>query len=139
MLWQEIIIDINPSSDEVVKTLAKLFKVPLSEVLVVHDITEADISDRVQIVCEKIPVKGDFSSKISIYLRNPEIEQHASQSMIGEFCEMLHCHCLISDDSFNPFSMLLVQGMGKQQLVFLDVERLDENEEYAIARSVERS
>jgi hypothetical protein len=139
MLWQEIILDINPSYDELLKTLAKLFEVSSLEVLVIDDISDADISNSVQIICEKIPIKGDFYSKTSIYLRNPKLEQNANKSMIGEFCELLHCHCLISDDSFNPFSMLLIQDEEKQQLVFLDVERLDEKEEYVIARRLESS
>lgn len=36
----------------------------------------------------------------------------------------------MSDDSINPYSMLLLQESADTQTVFLDPEKLDEYEEY---------
>lgn len=68
----------------------------------------------------------------SIYLDDSQLAQLDPKLIIKQFCCILHCKCLISDDSVNPFTMLLVQESKDIQPVALDPQRLDGNEEYII-------
>ena len=132
MMWNDLLIDRDISKDEVVTAISQVFSVSPANVLVVDDIAEAEVSEHIRLLCERMPVQGGFSMKLSIYIRDSKLEQLDPKSTIRQFCGVLHCKCLISDSSVNPFSMLLVQESEDIQPVALDPERLDENEEYII-------
>lgn len=132
MLWNDILIDRNINNDQVVAALSLVFSVSSVDILLVDDIAEAEVSNHIRLLCERIPVQGDFLMKLSIYIRDSMLEQFEPQSTIKQFCGVLHCKCLISDSSINPFSMLLIQELQDIQLIALDPERLGENEQYII-------
>src|SRR6185369_4562008 len=114
---------------EVVTTLAELFSITPDNIVLVQSIAELNEVAAVKVLCECTAAKGDFVMQLSIYVRDPRLEQLESLPLIEQFCEMLHCSCLIPDKSHNPYSMLLVWGRGKRQIAYLDPERLDEYEE----------
>jgi len=135
MLWEEVLVDRELTDDEVMTTMVALFAVSPDAVLVVDDITAANVSEKLSVVCERTPIRGDFSLRLSIYLHDPALEQLDRIAIVGQFCDLLHCKCLISDDSVNPYAMLLVEGSARQQPVFLDPERLDA-EEYVLDKKL---
>jgi hypothetical protein len=134
MIWQEFLVDRNLTENEIANAIAQLFSIPLTDVLVVDDIVETDVSDRVRVLCERMSVEGDFSIRLSIYLRDSNLEQSDSTLKIGQFCELLNCQCLVSDESVNPYQWRLVQSSETWKLVYLDPKKLDENEEYIIQK-----
>lgn len=137
MIWQEFLVDRNLTENEITNAIAKLFLVPLTDVLVIDDIAETDISERVRVLCERMSVEGDFSMRLSIYLRNSNLEQSDSTLKIGQFCELLNCQCLVPDESVNPYQWRLVQSSEDWKIVYLDPKILDENEEYIIQKHCE--
>jgi hypothetical protein len=134
MIWQEFLVDRNLTGNEIANAIAHLFLIPLTDVLVVDDIVETDVSDRVRVLCERMSVEGDFSIRLSIYLRDSNLEQSDSTLKIGQFCELLNCQCLVSDESVNPYQWRLVQSSENWKLVYLNPKKLDENEEYIIQK-----
>lgn len=130
MFWNDLLVDRNLSNYELVTAISQIFNVLSAEVLVVDDIAEAEVSEDVRLLCERTPVQGDFSMKVFIYLYDSELKQLDSVSTVKQLCTMLHCKCLMSDDSINPYSMLLLQESENTQTAFLDPEKLDEYEEY---------
>ena len=137
MIWQEFLVDRNLSENEIANAIAQLFLIPLTDVLVIDDIVEADVSDRVRVLCERMSVEGDFSVRLSIYLRDSNLEQSDSTLKIGQFCELLNCQCLVPDESVNPYQWRLVQSSESWKLVYLNPKVLDENEEYIIEKPCE--
>ncbi|MEG4631106.1 hypothetical protein QUB56_16110 [Microcoleus sp. AR_TQ3_B6] len=137
MIWQEFLVDRNLTENEIANAIANLFLIPLTDVLVVDDIVETDVSERVRVVCERMSVEGDFSIRLSIYLRDSNLDQSDSTLKIGQFCELLNCQCLVSDESVNPYQWRLVQSSETWKLVYLDPRLLDENEEYIIQNPCE--
>lgn len=127
---EDFLIDRNLSEDELKATISQLFSVSPIDVLVINDIAEAKADKNIRIICERLPVKGDFLTRVCIYLNDSKLAKPISESTIKEFCTILHCNCLISDDSVNPYSMLLVQESEDIQLISLDPERLNRDEEY---------
>jgi len=136
MLWQEILIDRPLTSEAITLALSELFNLPANVIAVVEDITTSERDEHKQVSCEKQLIKGEFIEKISIYLLNANLADNMDLKDIEKLCRLLHCKCLVSDNSLNPFAMILVEESGKNQIIFLDVERL-ENEEYIIDRSLE--
>lgn len=137
MIWQEFLVDRNLTENEIANAIAKLFLVPLTDVLVIDDIAETDVSERVRVLCERMSVEGDFSMRLSIYLRDSNLEQIDSTLKISQFCELLNCKCLVTNESVNPYQWWLVQGSQSWKLVYLDPKRLDENEEYILQKPCE--
>ena len=129
MTWNDLLVDRNLSKDEIRATISQVFSVSLIDVLVVDDIAETEVSEHIRVLCECLPAQGDFSMKLFIYVRDSKLAQLNPELIIKQFCCILHCKCLISDDSINPFTMLLVQESKDIQPVSLAPERLDGNEE----------
>jgi hypothetical protein len=119
-----------------VSNVSQVFFISPAGVLVVDDITESAVSEDICIITEKMPVKGDFLLKLSIYLLDSKLERFNFKAIARKFCSILSCQCLISDDSVNPYSMFLVKESKDIQLVYLEPEQLDENEEYIILTSL---
>jgi len=134
MIWEEVLIDRNLTDEEIITGISKVFSVSKTDILIVDDIAEIHVGERFRIVCERTLVKGDFPLKLSIYLYDAKLAQLNAKVIIGRFCDILHCKCLIPDNSSNPYSMLLIQGSNKQQIVLLDPIRLDEDEEYILKK-----
>jgi hypothetical protein len=134
MIWQEFLVDRNLTENEIANAIAQVFLIPLTDVLVVDDIVETDVSERIRVLCERMSVEGDFSIRLSIYLRDSNLEQSDSTLKIGQFCELLNCQCLVSDESVNPYQWRLVQSSETWKLVYLNPKKLDENEEYIIQK-----
>lgn len=109
MIWNDFLVDRNLSKDELGATISQVFSVSPIDVLVVNDITETEVSEHIRVLCECLPAQGDFSMKLFIYVRDSKLAQLNPELSIKQFCCILHCKCLISDDSINPFTMLLVQ------------------------------
>jgi hypothetical protein len=137
MIWQEFLVDRNLTEDEIASAIAQIFLIPLTDVLVVDDIVETDVSDQVRVLCERMSVEGDFSIRLSIYLHDSNLEESNSTLKIGQFCELLNCQCLLPDESVNPYQWRLVESSESWKLVYLNSELLDENEEYIIQKPCE--
>jgi hypothetical protein len=120
--------------EEVAATLAALFAVGREDVLIVESVMRLDEPLEVKVLCERFAVGGDFAMQLSIYVRDPRLEHPETLPLVAEFCRRLHCSCLVQDDSPNPYSAVLVSPTGERQAVFLNAERLDEQEEYVIDR-----
>lgn len=131
MFSNDILVDLDLTNYEVVAAISQIFSVSPADILVVDDITEADVTKHICLVCEHMPVQGDFSMRLCIYVHDSKLEQLDSNT-IKQFCSILHCQCLILDSSVNPYTLLLVRESGKIQPVAVDPERLNENEEYII-------
>jgi DNA-binding Xre family transcriptional regulator len=138
MLWQEILIDRPLTSEAITIALSELFNLPANVIAVVEDIATSESDDRIQVICEKQQIKGEFIEKLSLYLLKAKLADNIDLQDLEKLCQLLHCNCLISDDSLNPFSMILVEASGKNQIIFLDIERLENDEEYTIDWSLER-
>jgi len=138
MLWQEILIDRPLTSEAIAIALSELFNLPANVIAVVENIATSESDEHTQIICEKQQIKGEFIEKLSLYLLKANLADNIDLQDLEKLCQLLHCNCLISDNSLNPFSMILVEASGKNQIIFLDIERLENDEEYTIDRSLER-
>lgn len=63
----------------------------------------------------------------------PELAETNPCEITRRLCAILNVHALISDESLDPYSMRLVDQAGKTRRVSLDVESLDQREEYRIS------
>ncbi|HEX8597162.1 MAG TPA: hypothetical protein VF952_01435 [Chloroflexia bacterium] len=129
MILDDVLVDRNLSDDEVMTALSEVLLVTASNVLVLDDIMERKADEHVKVLCVRTRVKGDFPIMLSIYLRDPALEHVDREVVLSKFCSILGCTCLISDDSSNPYSGLLIVGSEPPRPVFLDADRLDADEE----------
>lgn len=65
-MWNDLLIDRNLSRDEVVAAISQVFSVSPADVLLVDDIAEAEVSEHIRLLCERMPVRGDFSMKLIV-------------------------------------------------------------------------
>lgn len=137
MLWEEILIDREPADEELRSALAGLFGVARGEVLVVGSVAAQEVPAGVRVLGERGAAGGDFPARLSVYVLDAALEATERAAFVGEFCRRLGCSCLVSDDSPNPYAMTRVGPDGARARVYLDVERLDDREEYVVARPAE--
>lgn len=136
MGWPDCIVDRHLSKEEITSALSKYLSIPSEGIMVVEEVPGESIDVRVQLLCERTLIKGDFHLKLSFYPQNPALEQGNGDRFIDYLCETLHCKCLISDDSFDPYSMILVEAPSRHRQVFLDPDCLDQEPEEYIVKHV---
>jgi hypothetical protein len=128
----DFIIDTITSNKDITSAISNIFSVQPGEIYVTFDITEerALLEDK-KIIIEKNGVTGEFKMLIRLYLHD-KLDGESSEKVIAtKLCKHLKCRCLISDDSINPCTMLLINHHGETLPVSLDPQRL-ENDEYYI-------
>jgi hypothetical protein len=138
MIWQDILITRDVSEREIAAALAIVFSFPEDRMLVVADLItyEGAVTDDIGIVCERRPAAGDFVLHLSIALRDDDFEEfvraHDDLDLIGRLCQIWDCAALVSDDSVNPYSWLLVRGPDDIQPVHVDAESLDDEDTWVL-------
>ena len=105
------------------------------EILITSNICDRglQVNNNIKILCENDRAKGDFSTRICIYFRKLALKdiKYSEEQFFRKLSQILKCKCLISDDTNNPFTWILLEDNHKQS-VYLIPEYLD-REIYVIA------
>ena len=135
MIFQGL-IDKSIEDNQLLGVLSKIFNISTQKIFITEDIYALDIKlkEDTEILCEKTNIKGDFICKITIYLRSQHLKekQLIEENVFFEFCNLIDCRCLISDDSHNPYTMILLPPNDKKNVV-LNPDDLD-NDIYTIQK-----
>lgn len=131
MNWQDILLEQRFDQATLKRALAAAFDVSSDSVSVVDSIEEAPKG--VSVVAEQTSINGDFCCLLSLYVVE-ELAGRDPVELTRRLCSILNIQALISDDSVNPYSMLLINNAAEVRPVTLDVESLDQREEYRLSR-----
>ena len=135
MAWPDCLVDRALTDQELASALGAFLSVQRSTILVVDDLASAALSPHINVICERSYTGGDFIMLLAFYPQNDKIEAGDGAEFIEFLCKTCKCRCLMSDDSLNPYSWILLDGTNRRRGVFLDVDRMDgEPEAYVIAR-----
>ncbi len=128
MIWRDMVINCRPEKVKIISALAKVFDIREDKIDVTDAIENAKF-DR-SIICVLFELSGHFRLMLSFYL---DLKVDNDISLVAQICNELGCEALITNDNTeDPYSMFLVDGEGKSCEVNLDLDRLDEYEEYEI-------
>ena len=122
------------SDNEISDALSKVFDISCQKIFITDDICSIDTKlDDIELLCENINNKGNFGKMITLYLRSENLKKadYLEQNIFIQLCNLLDCECLISDDSYNPYTMILIKNNCLKNVYFVP-EDLD-NEIYNIA------
>lgn len=115
--------------------ISNIFKISIHEILITNNICDRNlkVNNNIKILCENDRAKGDFSTRICIYFRKLNLKdiKYSEEQFFIKLSQILKGKCLISDDTNNPFTWILLDNNHKQS-VYLIPECLD-REIYVIA------
>jgi hypothetical protein len=129
MIWIDFLLMTRVTADELRAALTRCLNVSEASVAVVSEMGDAPPS--VAIVAELSPSKGDFALHISLYVTKAILATNPIPFLL-ELSRDLNTSILTSDDSADPYSMLLVTAEGAPATVSLDVQSIDERDEYKL-------
>ena len=89
MIWNDFLVDRNLSKDELGATISQVFSVSPIDVLVINDIAEAKVDKNIRIICERLPVRGDFLMRLCIYLNDSQFKQLEPKLIIRTLAEII--------------------------------------------------
>jgi hypothetical protein len=131
MSWPDLIIDRSVTDNELAVAIAKVLGIPRYAILVGNEMPEGALDEQIQLVCTTSRAGGEFRTAIALYPQSAYLIEGFSArkviQVIEELCAALHSKCLISDDSPNPYGMVLIEGPGVARRVFLDADKLDQD------------
>ena len=133
MIWQDILLERQFENEVLKRALAEAFDVPFHDIRVVDSIEEA--SEVASIIAEQTSIKGDFRCLLSLYV-DDSLASMEPAKVTRKLCSLLNVQALISDDSVNPYTMILINAATEGQSVKLDAESLDEYEEYRLSKDI---
>jgi hypothetical protein len=125
--WKQLLFDLNFSNNEIASTLAKVVKINKDSVMILqeHDTLE-ELSEDIQLLCHRRPVKGDFQFSLLVYPQNFDLQKTIGQEekIVAAMCHLLNCNCLIIDFSMDDLCTLVRGTIKDKQKVYLDIDRL---------------
>ncbi|MGH2733473.1 MAG: hypothetical protein ACRDJG_11165 [Actinomycetota bacterium] len=133
MYWEDLLLDHQLTSTELTEWLLTTFSVPEHAVVVASEESQAPVSEETQILCEFSTIKGEFPLHVAVFTRREELDAIDSESAIVELCRRFGLRALTSDDTPNPYRMILTGPNGHRSAVHLDVDALDDDDRYVIA------
>jgi hypothetical protein len=131
MIWQDVLLEQSFDDSKLRAALAKAFTLSDRDVAIVHAVE--DFPAGCPVVAQVRDAEGDFKSAISIYTTAASSSANPVH-IVQQICAELRTTALISDESLNPYTMMLVGQGGEVHRVELDAESLDLREEYRLAR-----
>lgn len=111
-----------------VRALARAYEITSDEVSLLESIQEFDFTN-VRLIVQKTFLGGEFPTHLAIHTHlAPETDSALSRRI----CAELATRAVISDDSVNPWTWLLVTPDGEVRSVWVDAESLDDRGEFRI-------
>lgn len=125
----EALFNKDLDKSEIINALSKVFSLSSQKIFITDNVYSIDVEldENIEVLCEKIDLKGDFSKRISIYLRSKKLEKlnYLEEEVFSQLCTMTNSECLISDNSKNPYKMILLKAQSRRKvsLVPKDLEK----------------
>ena len=134
MEWQDCLLDRDVPGEELAAALAEFLEIAPADILIVDELSE-DITENIQLICHRIPARGEFCLLLCPYPRSQAAKDADCTQAVRYLSRKLRCRCLIPDEQLNPYSWLLLDNGEGPQPAFLETEGLDrEPEEYRLKR-----
>lgn len=129
----DIVLEKVISKDELQKALAIIFNIQSDNIVVDEDYNSTPFIGDIKIwaIINQYD-GGDFLLNCSIYIRDSTLE-HNSTLLSKKLCNLLRMKGLISDDSPNPLTWIIISPDGSKKSVILDSDELD-NDRYVISK-----
>jgi hypothetical protein len=145
MFWQDVLLGCRVPDAELRNALAIALGVPASRVRIVDAIHDSPaIGDGAPLlIAERASLEGEFPLHVSLYVKDPLVEQRSRSSVsslerLSRLCGLLQCAALVSDEALDPASWLRIQPSGLIERVLLDPDHLD-RDEYVVATATPAS
>jgi hypothetical protein len=123
----EIHLERLPERAEMAALLAKVFEVAADDVAVVEEHAHLPLTPR-RLSCIYRERTGDFPLSLEL-IPDAGLVERTTEAMVARMLvEALDCRCIISDDSMNPFTWLMMEPGGLMYRVAVEPDALDRNE-----------
>ena len=142
MIWRDILIDRRPRDGELLDALARVFQISQDTIVLFGDYSELLTPEPpgTRLLCERLPVDGEFRMKLGIMPVHPDQEvfaqSHDDTVLLSALCRTLSVRGLIDDGSDNPYAFLLIDTDGTIARTELDAVRLDNDHQYVLTPQV---
>jgi len=123
MMETEFLLDRQLSNNELEVLLATAFGINAGDILIFNEGDwPTSVSDNIRLICDAHHKGGEFSRYVSLYLQDYSLEPLNDNKLIPRICGIAHCRALISDDSVNPYSWILVDSSDNRQPVLIECD-----------------
>jgi hypothetical protein len=122
LIWEEVLVDRRLNNSEIVEAISSILGIDTHEITTFNfdEWPYKELPNSIRLICETTPYDhGEFPMRVSFYLRDTSINTNRRKAM-GQFCESLCCRGLISDDSIDQYSWILVHGPNSCERVLVD-------------------
>lgn len=130
MFWQDIFISKMFPRNKVLLAISETFNIDKKMVRLIKDIEEITQIDGASIICQTYKSNTEFPLRLSIYIIDEKIIPKDEQVTVSQISRELGCDILMSDESNNPYTMLCVRCDGNIEQINVDIEKLDNSEEF---------
>jgi hypothetical protein len=131
MIWQDVVVKRSLCDQEIAKGLAAAFGISLDQIVVRRNEGDFPEPGEARVLCVVSERRSGFRLILSIFTYFAEA-RHDPVSVLREFARSSQTEILLSDDSVDPYTMTQIMPSGELARATLDVERLDNEDEYHV-------
>lgn len=134
MYWEDFLIDRPLSVPELSAWLEDVFDVSEAQVLVQREDETTSVSPEVRVLSWFDDACGEFPFHIRVFTHDNSLDSIRPEPAIEKLSREHSVRALVSDDTPNPYRMILVEPSGSRTPVHLDMDALDEEDCFMIAK-----
>ena len=123
----EIHLDRRVERRRVAPLLARVFGVRADDVAVADDADQLPLAPP-RLACVYRERRGDFPLSLELIPDATLVAESTEVEVARRLAGALDCRCIISDDSLNPFTSVMIEPGGLMYRVAVEPDALDRNE-----------
>jgi hypothetical protein len=122
----DLILEKTPTTNELKKVLSETFEMKADFIYISEDIADFPTNKDNKLWCIIYGIGGQFSSLCKLFF-NEDTETNTPIFIAKKICNQLNMHCLIDDNTIDPYSWIMLSPKETAKLVALDTNELEED------------
>ena len=143
MNWPDIYLSRRVPEEQLARTLAQLFDIPVDRILISSECDWGQAFEDSFVTCDVSYHEGDFPMRLWIIpdKRKMPDEPEFNLDIVGRLAEALGCQAMIHADDIDDYVYIwwLIRALGYYEVVEVDYHQLDYHDALVIARTLTES
>jgi hypothetical protein len=133
MYWEDVLVDRPMAVDEISSWLSDVFGIARKDIVVAPSEAQAPLPPETAVLAEFSAAQGEFPFHLQVFLKREDLATRDSTAALEKLSRDHGVRILMSDDTANPYRMLLLRPGGEKAVVHLDADALDDQDSYIVS------
>jgi hypothetical protein len=122
----DLILEKVPTKQQLKSVLSKTFEINDFFIFISEDIADFPKKEDNKLWCVMYKIEGQFLCLCKLFF-DKNFLKNKPIVIAKKICNILNTHCLVDDNSIDPYSWIMLSPNGNERIVILDPDKLEED------------